>query len=120
MIYKDSLPSNLEVGMNIANRKWILGAVMVLILAFSLPAPADSVPPSFSQDLNTPEPDATATLEPPVPAKPAYPYREWVEPTRTPPNRAVYTVGFTFAAVIVIGMILLGYYILKRRDKSPK
>ena len=111
-------------------RKWILVVWMVSILAFSLPALADSAPTSVSQDLNTPEPGTTlalptGTLDPPVPPTPTdLPkpelYRQRVEPTRTPPNRAVFTVGFTLAALVVIGMIVLGYVILKGRDHSPE
>ncbi len=111
-------------------RKWILVVWMVSILAFSLPVLADSVSPSVSQDLDTPKPGTTLalptrTLEPPVPPTPTdLPkpelYSQRVEPTHSPPNRAVFTVGFALAALVVIGMIVLGFIILRGRDNSPE
>ena len=104
--------------------------VVAAMMAFSLPVLADAVPPSVSQDLNTPEPGTTlalppGTLEPSVPSTPTdLPkpdlYRQRVEPTRIPPNRAVFTVGFSLAALVVIGMVVLGYVILRGGDNSPE
>lgn len=112
------------------HKKMILFVSIFLVLAFSWPVLANATPTPSPIDLNTPEPGITlalptGTLEPPIPPTPTdLPkpelYREWIEPTRTPPNRAVFIVGFALAALVVIGMILLGYYILKGRDKSPK
>ena len=93
---------------------WKFGLIFfaAAVLIFSASALANA-----PVNLDTPEPDVTET---PAPVKPEAPYREWVEPTPAPPNWAVFTVGFSLAALVVIGMIVLGYFILKGRDKSPQ
>ena len=61
----------------------------------------------------TPKPTKTATATPTEIPKPR---QEWTPLPPPPPNKGVFTVGFGIAALAVIGLIVLGYYILKQRN----
>ncbi len=60
-------------------------------------------------------PSSTPT-ETPTPTHLPKPERyEWTPPPPTPPSKGVFEIGFTIIALLLIGLIVLGYYILRGR-----
>lgn len=54
-----------------------------------------------------------------VPTPDEYPERwEWTPPPPPPPSKGVFEIGFAIMGILLIGLIVLGYFILK--PKKPK